>query len=57
MHPVLQVGKRLEEIHGTVGLTKDFVREAYNRRGLMGFVLSPGKTKPGDQVLVYPPVR
>jgi hypothetical protein len=55
--PCRTVGERLENYHGLEGLKTLFIREAQNRRGVMGFVLSAGKISRNDQVLVYPPVR
>ena len=55
--PCQTVGLRLEAHHGTPGLKTRFIREARNKRGVMGFVLSAGKVSCGDHVLVYPPVR
>jgi hypothetical protein len=55
--PCKTVGKRLENHYNVPGLTTDFVRAAQGKRGVMGFVLSPGLVCRHDQVLVYPPVR
>ena len=59
--PCRTVGERLEVYHGVYHgveeLMTRFIREAQNKRGVMGFVLSAGKVSRNDQVLVYPPVR
>jgi len=55
--PCRTVGERLETHHGIEGLKTRFIREAQNKRGVMGFVLSAGTVSCNDQVLVYPPVR
>ncbi len=53
--PCKVVGKRLEDHHGVDGLMTRFREAAEGLRGVMGLVLSPGKVKVGDFVLVYPP--
>lgn len=55
--PCRTVGERLENYHRTEGLKTRFIREAQNKRGVMGFVLSAGKVSRNDHVLVYPPVH
>ncbi len=55
--PCRTVGERLETHHGIEGLKTRFIREAQNKRGVMGFVLSAGSVSLQDRVLVYPPVR
>jgi len=55
--PCRTVGERLENYHRIDGLKTRFIREAQNKRGVMGFVLSAGKVSRNDKVLVYPPVR
>ncbi len=54
--PCSTVGQRLEDHYGYEGLATRFVREAQGKRGVTGFVLSPGVVQPNDEVLVYPPV-
>lgn len=54
--PCRTVGERLENLHGSQGLKTTFIREAQNKRGVMGFVLAAGVVRLGDSVLVYPPV-
>ncbi|MDB5194845.1 MAG: hypothetical protein JWO84_29 [Parcubacteria group bacterium] len=54
--PCKTVGKRLEDHHGIEGLMSRFVEAAKGKRGVMGFVLSPGLVQVGDTVLVYSPV-
>ncbi len=55
--PCATVGRRLADHHNNSDLTTTFVRAAQNRRGVMGFVLSPGWVSVGDKVLVYPPMK
>ena len=55
--PCRTVGERLEAHHGIEGLKTRLIREARNKRGVMGFVLSAGSVSLQDRVLVYPPVR
>lgn len=55
--PCGTVGFRLEEHHRVPGLKTGFIRAAEHRRGVMGFVLSPGLIRAGDEVRVYPPVQ
>ncbi len=55
--PCHTVGKRLAKIYHNNDLEVNFVREAKDRRGVMGIVLSNGIIHTGDEVLVYPPVR
>jgi hypothetical protein len=55
--PCRTVGERLETHHGIEGLKTRFIREAQNKRGVMGFVLSAGSVSLQDRVLVYPPVH
>ncbi len=55
--PCATVGKRLAEHHGKPDLATLFVKKAQNKRGVMGFVLSPGLVEVGDEVMVYPPVK
>jgi hypothetical protein len=54
--PCRTVGELLELLHQKPGLKTDFIRAAQGKRGVMGFVLSPGTVSVGDTVLVYPPV-
>lgn len=55
--PCAVVGARLAQHHNQPGLTKRFVLEARNRRGVVGLVLAPGLVEIGDEVLVYSPAR
>ncbi len=55
--PCHTAGKRLAEIHENNDLEANFVREAKDKRGVMGIVLSNGIVRKGDEVLVYPPVH
>ena len=54
--PCATIGKRLEEQLGVPKLCSRFVKSALHKRGLMGFVLSPGLIMHHDSVAVYPPV-
>ena len=53
--PCKTVGKRLAQTYENNDLEARFVREAKDRRGVMGIVLSGGIIQKGDEVLVYPP--
>jgi hypothetical protein len=54
--PCAVVGARLAEHHNQPRLKQQFVREARNRRGVVGLVLAPGLVENGDVVSVYSPV-
>lgn len=53
--PCKTVGQRLADHHEHFELMAEFVAAAEGKRGVMGFVLSPGIVRVGDTVLVYPP--
>jgi hypothetical protein len=55
--PCKTVGERLARLHEKPDLTKDFIKYAQGRRGVMGFVLSPGRVVIGESVKIYGPVR
>ena len=55
--PCRGVGEPLEKYHERPGLMTAFVNAAQGKRGVMGFVLSPGFVKVGDTVAVYSPVQ
>lgn len=55
--PCRTVGERVESASGGHTTSAEFVRAAHKKRGLMGFVLSPGVVRVGDQIRVYGPVR
>lgn len=55
--PCLTAGMRVQEHYGIPGLAFRFVEAANKRRGVMGFVLAPGRIDVGDRVLLYPPER
>jgi MOSC domain-containing protein YiiM len=54
--PCAVVGARLAKHHDQPRLKQEFVREARNKRGVVGLVLAPGMVAKGDEVLVYSPV-
>ena len=55
--PCRTVGERLENLHNSPGLKTDFIRQAQNKRGVIGFVLAAGVVNIGDSVRAYRPVR
>ncbi len=56
-NPCHVVGRRLQDHHGIPGLSTKFISSAQHRRGVMGFVFSPGPVEVGDEVVVYPPMQ
>ncbi len=51
------VGQRLQEHHKErKDVSRDFISSAVGKRGVMGFVLSPGFADVGDLIQVYSPV-
>ncbi|MDB5266875.1 MAG: molybdenum cofactor sulfurase [Parcubacteria group bacterium] len=53
--PCHGVGDRLAKHYDKKDLSKQFISAAQCKRGVMGFVLSPGWVEVGDEVVVYPP--
>ncbi len=54
--PCRTAGERVAALYNEPRLVAKYVKAALNRRGVMGFVLSPGQVCVGDEVRVYAPV-
>lgn len=54
--PCRVVGDRFADFHQRPELKKQLISEAQGKRGVMGFVLSPGRAIVGDSVELYPRV-
>lgn len=56
--PCATVAARLADVYPEKhNIKRDFIRAAQHKRGVMGFVLSPGSVSVGDVATVYPPVQ
>lgn len=53
--PCVGIGTPFAEKHNDKSLSPRFIKASISRRGVMGFVLSAGIARVGDEVLVYPP--
>jgi MOSC domain-containing protein YiiM len=52
--PCVPATKELMATYGSV-VGQQFVKQAFNRRGVVGTVLSTGEIRPGDEVVVWVP--